>query len=67
MGCAGRRRRPLDARLGKKPSEKKAVLYLGKLKPGVKESEIIDYVNRRSEKLGALPPTIYNCKTFEKK
>ena len=46
----------------KKPSEKKAVLYLGKLKPGVKESEIIDYVNRRSEKLGALPPTIHNCK-----
>ena len=50
----------------KKPAEKKAVLYLGKLKPGVKESEIIDYVNRRSEKLGALPPTIHNCKIFEK-
>ena len=50
----------------KKPAEKKAVLYLGKLKPGVKESEIIDYVNRRSEKPGALPPTIHNCKIFEK-
>ena len=50
----------------KKPTEKKAVLYLGKLKPGVKESEIIDYVNRRSEKLGALPSTIHNCKIFEK-
>ena len=50
----------------KKPTEKKAVLYLGKLKPGVKESEIIDYVNKRSEKLGALTPTIYNCKIFGK-
>ena len=50
----------------KKPTEKKAVLYLGNLKPGVKESEIIDYVNRRSENLGALPPTIHNCKIFEK-
>ena len=50
----------------KKPTEKKAVLYLGKLKPGVKESEIIDYVNKRSEKLGALPPTIHNCKIFQK-
>ena len=42
------------------------MLYLGKLKPGVKESEIIDYVNKRSEKLGALPPTIHNCKIFQK-
>ena len=50
----------------KKPTEKKAVLYLGKLKPGVKESEIIDHVNKRSEKLGALPPTIHNCKIFQK-
>ena len=58
---------PLDTRLGKKePTEKKAVLYLGKLKPGVKESEIIDYVNKRSEKLGAPPTTIHNCKIFEK-
>ena len=42
------------------------MLYLGKLKPGVKESEIIAYVNKRSEKLGALTPTIYNCKIFGK-
>ena len=51
---------------GKKPTGKKAVIYLGNLKIGAKDNEVTEYIKRRCEKLCIRPPTIHNCKIFEK-
>ena len=51
---------------GKKPTGKKAVIYVGNLKIGAKDNEVTEYIKRRCEKLCIRPPTIHNCKIFEK-
>ena len=51
---------------GKKPSGKKAVIYVGNLKVGAQGNEVAEYVKRRCEKLRIRPPNIHNCKIFEK-
>ena len=51
---------------GKKPTGKKAVIYVGNLKIGAKDNEVTEYIKRRCEKLCVRPPTIHNCKIFEK-
>ena len=51
---------------GKKPTGKKAVIYVGNLKIGAKDNKVTEYIKRRCEKLCIRPPTIHNCKIFEK-
>ena len=51
---------------GKKPTGKKAVIYVGNLKIGAKDNEVTEYIKWRCEKLCIRLPTIHNCKIFEK-
>ena len=51
---------------GKKPTGKKAAIYVGNLKIGAKDNEVTEYIKRRCEKLCIRPPTIHNCKIFER-
>ena len=51
---------------GKKPEPRKAVIYVGNLKKGLKEEEIRDFIEKRCARLGLRPPTVFNCKVFNK-
>ena len=51
----------------KKPTEKKAVLYVGNLGTETTEEGVKEFVSRRAEKLGEKAPKVFNVKIFEPK
>ena len=51
----------------KKPTVKKAVLYVGNLGTETTEEGVKEFVSRRAEKLGEKAPKIFNVKIFEPK
>ena len=51
----------------KKPTVKKAVLYVGNLGTETTEEGVKEFVSRRAEKLGEKAPKVFNVKIFEPK
>ena len=51
----------------KKPTEKKAVLFVGNLGTETTEEGVKEFVSRRAEKLGEKAPKVFNVKIFEPK
>ena len=50
----------------KKPSVKRAVLYVGNLDPETTEDRLHEIISRRAAKVQIKKPTIFNCKIFLK-
>ena len=50
----------------KKPSVKKAVLYVGNLDPETTEDRLQEFISRRAAKVQIKKPNIFNCKMFLK-
>ena len=50
----------------KKPSVKRAVLYVGNLDPETTEDRLHEFIFRRAAKVQIKKPTIFNCKIFLK-
>ena len=50
----------------KKPSVKRAVLYVGNLDPETTEDRLHEFISRRAAKVQIKKPTIFNCKIFLK-
>ena len=52
--------------LGRKLNRQNCLRDAKRKKTGAKDNEVTEYIKRRCEKLCIRPPTIHNCKIFEK-